>query len=51
MLDKEKLAIQMAAHIIFPWAIEQILHLKFPGEVSRAQASGYVSVYRNTTYI
>ena len=40
---KEELAIRKTAYIIFPWQVERVLHLKFPGEVSRAGEAGFVS--------
>lgn len=43
MPQKEKLAISKTAYIIFPWQVERILHLNFPGEVSRAWEAGFVS--------
>lgn len=43
MPQKEEMAISKAAHIIFPWQVERILHLKFSGEVSRAEEAGFVS--------
>ena len=43
MPEKEKLAISKIAYIIFPWQVERILQIKFPGEVSRAEEAGFVS--------
>ena len=43
MPEKEELAISKTAYIIFPWQVERVLHLKFPGEVSRAVEAGFVS--------
>ena len=41
--QKEELAISKVAHVIFPWQVERVLHLKFPGKVSRAEEAGFVS--------
>ena len=43
MPEKEELAISKSAYIIFPWQVERILHIKFPGEISRAEEAGFVS--------
>ena len=43
MPEKEELAISKIAHIIFPWQVERVLHVKFTGEISRAEEVGFVS--------
>ena len=43
MPQMEEVAVDKVAYIIFPWQVEQVLHIKFPGEVSRAQEAGFVS--------
>ena len=48
MPEKEELAISKVAYVILPWQVERVLHIKFPGEVSRAQEAGFVS---STTYM
>ena len=42
MPQMEEVAVDKVAYIIFPWQVEQVLHIKFP-EVSRAQEAGFVS--------
>jgi len=42
MPEKEELAINKMAFIIFPWQVERVLHIKFPGEISRAEEAGFV---------
>ena len=39
----------MEANIIFPWQVERILSIKFPGETSRAEQAGYVSYIHLST--
>ena len=31
MPEKEELAVSKTAYVIFPWQVEQVLHIKFPG--------------------
>ena len=42
MPEKEELAINKMPFIIFPWQVERVLHIKFPGEISRAEEAGFV---------
>ena len=41
--EKEAVATDMKANLIFPWQVERILSIKFPEETSRAEQAGYVS--------
>ena len=41
--EKEVVATDMKASLIFPWQVERILSIKFPEETSRAEQAGYVS--------
>ena len=43
MPEKEELAISKVAYIIFLWQVERVFHIKFPGEISRAEEAGFVS--------
>ena len=47
MPEQEELAVSKIAYVILVWQLERVLHIKFPGEVSRAQEAGFVSC---TTY-
>ena len=57
MAEKEELAINKMAFIIFPWQVERVLHIKFPGEISRAEEAGFVrdilfvGIASNTVYV
>ena len=42
-LQKEELAIDIHAYIIFPWPVGKVLSIKFQNEMSRAEEAGYVS--------
>ena len=41
--EKEVVATDIKAKLIFPWQVERILSIKFPEETSRAEQAGYVS--------
>ena len=45
MPQKEELAISKVAYSIFPWQVERVLHLNFPGKVSRAEEDGFCKLY------
>ena len=57
MPEMEELAINKIANIIFPWQVERVPHIKFPGEISRAEEAGFVSnilfvcIASNTVYV